>query len=128
MGAQDNQPFDFKIEAIDQAPFRIPAVYLPPLGGPLRWQDEQSGVLPGAVMAYFNHRQVPSQTKIVVEYLRYYIHAPCWDNNPYHDAVSRAELAVMRSRIVTIQAGSLADEREIEQWIADCLEIGIDPL
>ncbi len=85
---------------------RLPAIYLPPFGGPLRWQDEQSGVLPNAVKAYYNHKQVPvlrEHMKIVCEYLRYYIHAPCWDSNPHHDEDTRKELSDMRERILAIQ-------------------------
>lgn len=111
--------------------FRIPNFYLLPLGGPLNWGDEQSGVLVKAVMAYLNHKETPMfrpHMKILVEYLRYYIHAPCWDENPHHDSETRAQLADMRKRILAIQNGPLGDEREIERWIMDCLEMGIDPL
>ena len=96
--------------------------------GPLRWQDEQSGVLPAAVLAYFEHRQTPAQLKLVVEYLRYYLHAPCWDDNPYLDEEGRAELAGLRARITEIQQSPEVNEHKIETWIWDCLEMGIDPL
>lgn len=112
-------------------PFQMPPVYREPLGLPLRWQDEQSGMLPKAVLAYFHHTQTPMlrpQMKIVVEYLRYYVHAPCWDSNPHHTQETCADLARLRSRILAIQQGPLATEDEIEAWLADCLEMGLDPL
>src|SRR5579859_4178031 len=110
--------------------FKIPPLYRE-WGGPLRWQDEQSGVLVNAVSAYFHHGQkhmLRGQMKVVCEYLRYYIFAPCWDMNPHHDEESRKQITTMRERIIAIQNGPLADEREIERWIMECLEIGIDPL
>jgi len=98
----------------------MPNWYRPPLGLPLRWQDEQSGELPAAIMAYFHHKEQPMlrlQIKLVLDYLRYYIHAPCWMYDPPE------ELAELRSRVET-----LSTEEEIDAWIQDCLEIGIDPL
>lgn len=58
---------------------KIPQIYLPPVGGPLYWRNEESGVLPAAVSAYLHHTATISQLKLLSEYLEYYIHAPCWD-------------------------------------------------
>ena len=97
--------------------------YRPPLGLPLRWQDEQSGLLPTAVWAYYNHVARPAthpeptrdQMSLVLEYVRYYIEAPCWQGA---DGLAdlRTAAAVMKSA------------EDLDRWIWMCLEIGIDPL
>ena len=62
----------------------IPTFYRQPLGLPLRWLDEQSGILPAAVTSYFEHALdekkpfTETQLNLVIQYCRYYINAPCW--------------------------------------------------
>jgi hypothetical protein len=92
-------------------------------GGPLRWQDEVSGVLPAAVLAYFNGNADTEQFQLVREYCEYYLNAPCWDNNPHHDDETRAELAELRAEVKTVRTA-----HELNIWVHKCLDIGIDPL
>lgn len=62
----------------------MPNWYVPPLGTPLYWRNEQSGVLPRAMEAYmvWSIGNGPSLTEAqrltVLAYLRYAINAPCW--------------------------------------------------
>jgi len=102
---------------------RIPNFYMPPLGGPLNWGDEQSGELPSAVMAFFHKTQTPEQLELVRQYCEYYIHAPCWDMNPHHDEETRQELEQVRKVIRQVK-----NWRELNAWIHKCLNMGIDPL
>jgi hypothetical protein len=102
---------------------RIPQVYVPPLGGPLAIQDDESGVMPAAVLAYFNGNASPSQLELVRDWCEYYLNAPCWDANPHHDDETRAELAGLRAEVKTCKT-----VEALNIWIQKCLDIGIDPL
>ncbi len=102
---------------------RMPTFYRNPLGLPLRWQDEQSGQLPGAVLAYFSQTATATQTALVCDYLRYYILAPCWDRPVQDDEEGCLELAHVRE-----QADSLNCTEDINTFIETCLQMGIDPL
>lgn len=96
--------------------------YRPPLGLPLRWQDEQSGVLPNAIKAFFKNEANEEQISLVKAWLKYYIDAPCWIKNATEDE-TRTAMATLRE---TVEA--LKEANEILDWIYKCLELGIDPL
>jgi hypothetical protein len=106
-------------------------LYREPFGLPLRWQDEQSGLLPGAVMAYLDHsidKSKPlteTQLALVIEWVRHYINAPCWINSAVRSG-SEDVVAEMRSLIV--KSAQLQTAEDIDGWIHDCLQAGIDPL
>lgn len=95
-----------------------------PYGLPLCWQDEQSGVLRAAVLAvmdYALHRTPDlgiGQLELVRGYCQYYVHAPCWEFDG-----QTPELEELRERIVGVQTFS-----ELDKWIHDCLDVGLDPL
>lgn len=101
----------------------MPDFYVPPLSTPLRWQDEQNGILPKAVMAYFDHRMDSSkpfqgvQFALVREYLRYYINAPCWQQT------EEGQIDALRASVAQIKT-----PEEMHAWIMKCFEVGIDPL
>lgn len=107
------------MEKRSEKTFSIPQIYLPPVGGPLYWRNEQSGVLPAAVWAYLNHCATDSQLKLLSEYLEYYIHAPCWDL----PGGFLGELEELRQSSKTMRT-----EKEIHDWIFKALNVGIDPL
>jgi len=103
---------------------QMPNYYRAPLMLPLRWQDEQSGVLPTAVLAFLDHgikqRSTPpteEQLKLICGYLKYYIDAPCWQQG------DTEELDKLRKKAKTLKTG-----QDINDFIWDCMEIGIDPL
>ncbi|MBF6607040.1 MAG: hypothetical protein IVW53_15865 [Chloroflexi bacterium] len=106
------------------SPTTMPRVYRPPLGGPLRWQDDASGELPRVMLAFFERRRklTPAEIERVRDYGEYYIDAPMWGCNPYVDEEGRAYFARLRTQIKV--ARTVGD---LDQWIHACLEIGIDP-
>jgi len=97
---------------------QMPTAY--PDGGPLRWQDEQSGDLPAAVSAYFNclidYEKVPTESQITLLtwYCRYYINAPCWSPGPY-------------LRKLRHQAAEIKSLRDIVKFCEEAAEWGLDP-
>lgn len=105
----------------------IPDVYYPMMGnpeilGPLRWQDDQSGVLPAAMLAFFEDGTTLEQLELVREYGEYYIHAPMWDWNPHLTEEGKAELARARRLIKTAHT-----RQDLMEWVDACLDMGIDP-
>ena len=102
----------------------VPRIYRQPWGGPLRWQDDVTGVLPQAVCAFLDEQgqggkpAKAEQVELVRDYCEYYINAPCW-------ATEGAEhrFADLRERIKTLKT-----VQEVAAWIVDCLQVGIDPL
>ncbi len=107
-----------------ETPQKMPRVYRPPLGAPLRWQDDMSGELPRIMLAFFEQQRElsPDEFERVRDYGEYYLDAPMWDANPHLDDEGRAELAALREQIKA--ARTVGD---LNQWINACLEIGIDP-
>lgn len=104
----------------------MPDFYVPLLQTPLYWGDEQTGTLPKAVMAYHGHMLDKSkrfegvQFALVRDYLRYYISAPCWQENPDQTGGKLSELRA------SVQGLKTPDE--MHAWIMKCLDMGIDPL
>lgn len=90
--------------------------------GPVRWQDDTTGILPTAMLAYFEKKQTSEQFDLVREYGEYYINAPCWDWNPHLTEEGKAELEQVRSQIKTVKT-----EQDMLDWIHACLDLGIDP-
>jgi hypothetical protein len=103
---------------------RMPVIYRPPNGGPLRWQDDVTGVLPKAVLAFLDvsiGRDVSftaEQLGLVRDYCQYYINAPCWET-----ADMESSFIELRERIIGVQT-----VEELDKWLHDCLYVGIDPL
>jgi hypothetical protein len=72
------------------------------------------------VRAYLEREEV---TPLLLDYLRHWIDAPCWDQNPHAGAEEQAALAALRRR-----AAGLSTSRQVRDWLCDCLEFGSDPL
>lgn len=92
--------------------------YREPLGLPLRWQDEQSGVLPAAVWHYIKGGADPRQMVLVHAYLGYYCAAPCW----------AAAADPEQPSLLEAWAAHPPDRDGIWQIILACLNVGCDPL
>lgn len=114
---------------------RVPPIYRPPLGGPLRWQDDQSGVLPAAVMAYVGYRigedpePTAEQLALVIDYLIHYICAPCWNQSAQASLDAGDDsLAAELIQLLDIVEDRVTTCDQIDAWIKRCLAIGIDPL
>ena len=102
----------------------IPVMYRPPLGLPLRWQDETSGELVAAVQAFFEQKRLSNRQFVLLRaYLIHYICAPCWDVGCDGDESGLEYLADLRKL-----ANKLAHQEDIMGWINRCLGVGIDPL
>jgi hypothetical protein len=106
----------------------IPTLYRQPLGFPFNWRDEQSGQLPQAVMAYLSNRVdatplKPDHLQLVRAYCQYYINAPCWTTTTRNDPDAAPALTRARQTIRTVTTAS-----GLSRWIAQCLNLGIDPL
>src|SRR5579859_5888880 len=103
---------------------RMPRIYRPPWGGPLRWQDDVTGVLPTAVRDYIHHQAdrrhpvFPQQVELVRDYCEYYINAPCWRIDGAEESFAK-----LRQQIKILKTAD-----EISKWIWECLKHGIDPL
>lgn len=88
---------------------------------PLYWQNEQTGKLREAVTAYLNNRidgetVTENQIALLVEYIAYWVKAPCWD-------APSDELQELRLSVEQLDTAEKVDE-----WIQKALDLGIDPL
>ncbi len=97
--------------------------YHPPLGLPMRWQDDITGELPRAVKSYQSHMlgRVPlsqHRFELVRAYMEYLINAPCW-----RDLDGDTHLKSYRRTIQEVKTPA-----ELAVWIESLLAIGIDPL
>ena len=95
-------------------------------GTPLNWQDDVTGQMREAVMAYLNQDPTPKQLKIVIAYIQYHIHAPCWlESSPFGEV---DEEMAQEIRALREQALKLTTLKEINQYIDRALNIALDPL
>lgn len=84
-------------------------------GLPGYWMAESTGALRPAIEAYLSGGPVSAdQIAALRAYLRQWIFAPVWLGN---------DLIELRRRI-----DGLTSREAISAWLADALEIGIDPL
>jgi hypothetical protein len=112
--------------------------YAPPFGTPLFWRDEATGVLPAAVKHFFDQclGHCPNETaadlgiaplsaaeiKLLADYLVYFIHTPCWENNITDCEKMRADLMELRTR-----AMNLGSVEALRRWLEEALDLGLDP-
>lgn len=91
---------------------------------PRFWRDETSGILAAAVTKYLtDHTLTPNEIRYMRAYLVQWVGSPVWDLNPAHDDATRKELEALRDsakRIHSIQ--------QLDRWLRDALDVGIDPL
>jgi len=89
----------------------IPLVY---------WQDEQSGQLAPVVLKFLDTREELTETErhIFAAYLKIWVDHEWFGGG--------AKLAKLRRTWETQVLNG--DRRSIEQWLEECLTIGIDPL
>lgn len=116
----------------DEAPVKMPDYYDPYFGGPFYWRQEPTGKLEAAILAYIAHaggdvfdnakrdRTAPTQEQLslVIDYLKYWINAPCWQQPEREYWLDR-----LRAR-----SYSLNTVAEVSNWLNDCLKVGLDPL
>jgi len=98
------------------------AVYHGSLGIPMLWEDDGVGDLKQAVLAFLRDDGLTEERfRLVVSYLRYFLYAPCWMQQP--DGERKKAVCVLR-----FKANELRTTRDVWALMADCLEIGLDPL
>jgi len=114
--------------------FEMPTTYEPPLGTPLYWRDEVTGVLGAAIWAYISHGAEPDnypapsadQLALVIAYLRYVLGAPCWrDSHSLPRAAEAGGGELVRLREFAAQMTTL---KEVDFFLRGCMAIGLDPL
>ncbi len=119
---------DFKHKDIpheeDECLVKMPDYYDPSFGTPFYWRQEPTGKLEAAILAYLAHatgdRTAPTsqQLLLIVDYLKYWIGAPCWQQ-------PEREYWLDRLRARSYSLNTIA---EISNWLDDCLRVGLDPL
>lgn len=117
---------------------RMPPTYQEPHGTPLYWRDEVSGQLSKAVKAYLDNRVegrpiTNGQIALLRDYLAYWVNAPCWDHqaDEFTDEILQLtsmeelmpELSQLRSSVQHLKTAA-----DIDKWIHEALDIGMDPL
>lgn len=94
------------------------------MSGPGYWRNETTGVLHAVVEAYLQGETLNTeQVAVMRAYLRQWIGSPVWDQNPYGDAGEGDILDALRLRIDGLQTHA-----DIERWLADADDTGLDPL
>lgn len=88
------------------------------------WRYETSGKLKPAVEAYLEGRALREDHIAALRaYLRQWIMAEVWDQNPHADDDDRWALAELRRHI-----NDLTTREIIERWITWAIDEGYDPL
>lgn len=110
--------------------FSMPSFYRPPLGIPLSWRDEQSGVLEKAVWAYIEAccgapEPTDKQLALLCAWCSYYIHAPCWMDNLKRGGAPNDMVEELRELMKRVK--TLASFESIKRWSEEASELGLDP-
>ncbi len=88
------------------------------------WMDETSGVLRPAVEAFLTGQSMTlAQIGAMRSYLRQWVDASIWDENPLAGLHGLLWLASMR-----LSCDELVSREAIARWIAKAVDGGIDPL
>jgi hypothetical protein len=97
-----------------------------PAGIPHYWMYETSGELKAAIHAYLNYMGDPKLSPmsdrhiaLIREYFRQWINAPAYSLAEGFEA----EKAALRESV-----GAIATAKDIDRWLNQAAEIGIDPL
>ncbi len=88
------------------------------------WQNETSGVLKPAVMAYLENKPMTLMHIAAMRaYLKQWVNSDAWDQNPYANDATRSRLAELRRLANYIQT-----QGDIRAWISIAVDEGMDPL
>lgn len=94
-------------------------------GTPLSWRDDVTGTVPAAVMAYLNQEASDEQIKMVIAYLQYHIHAPCWlETPPWGETDEEMAEEIRALRALSLKMSNVAD---VNQYIHSALDSALDP-
>lgn len=96
-------------------------------GMPLNWQDDITKQMQPAVLAFHDGEASPDELRLVIIYLQHYIHAPAlleeYPFKQYMDSETVEQLKALRERSM-----ALTELKEVQDFLWDCLGLGIDPL
>jgi hypothetical protein len=91
---------------------------------PRYWMQETSGAQRAAIEAYLRGDNLKTpQVTAIQAYLRQWISASVWDENPHMDEEMQHALAFLRRMI-----GNLNSRVTIDAWLAEAAAMGMDPL
>lgn len=95
-------------------------------GMPLNWKDDITNQMQPAVLAFLDAEASPEELRLVIIYIQHHIHAPCWlETYPFDEIDDECQEALQKLRERSLE---LKTQEDVNQYIHDCLEWGIDPL
>ena len=94
-------------------------------GSPLVWRDDMSGKLREIVLAYLERRASQNQIEILIKYMIYYFHAPCWIETTPADFDPEYTEEIRKLRSKSLETKTIKD---LDELIEIALDLGIDPL
>lgn len=95
-------------------------------GLPLNWQDDVTGTMRAAVMAYLDQKPTDEQLKLVIAYIQHHIHAPCFlERSPWGEVDEETARAIKALRAKSMEMKTLKD---VNHYINRALGVGLDPL
>jgi len=95
-----------------------------PQQGPGYWRYEVSGKLAEAMMRFIQGEPLTLINLAVIHvYLKQWVDAPAWDQNPFLNENGRADLWALRR-----QANEARTEPAMRRLIERLVELGMDPL
>lgn len=90
---------------------------------PRYWRDETSGILAEAVQCYLtDHALTPNQIRYMRAYCVQWVSSSAWTANP-HARGETDELKALRE-----SAREIRSIQQLDKWLHDAVDIGMDPL
>jgi hypothetical protein len=92
---------------------------------PKFWRHETGGLLAPAMERFLLHKRAkPGDTDLIRAYLQQWIDSPVWQMNPAgSDYETHRALTELRQ-----SAHSIHTRDDVRRWVAEALDLGIDPL
>lgn len=88
------------------------------------WMHETGGELAQAIRRYLFSEELSVRDLLLIRaYLKQWINAAVWDQNPTMDHEGKAQLNTLRHL-----AESLTDRNSIDHWLNLAIDFGVDPL
>ncbi len=98
-------------------------------GTPLTWQDDITGRLCMAMLAFLSGNPAPDDLHLMIAFIQYHIHAPCWlETLPMEEGEDLDEELKNKIRALRALSLTLKTVADIRQYLDRALNIGLDPL
>lgn len=94
-------------------------------GCPLVWQDDVTGRLRCAFLAFLSGNPTPDELHLVIAYIQYHIHAPCWLETWPLTSPQEYESQILELRRLSLTLKTVDDVRH---YLRQAQEISLDPL